>query len=295
MKRVLIFTGLVVFTGSLSAGNFVFNPSFDMTPWDTGWTIDTTIYNSHVEADSSKCYSGHRSCNIVAEKTVSISEAGAIFQKVPKVINCTCRVYYQYFINAKSIPPYYVSSAIAAVRIYVKINGRWECEWTRKVIADSIGEDTTDEISTWTKWEKVYDSKDTVSCIKFHSTIPLWGYSFYAYASFWIDDIYISGEEIGVEENNEIANYKLQVYPNPFMKSIEFRVESSELKDSKLEIHDISGRIVRKLSISNKQSAISNVKWDGKGEEGIPLPGGIYFAKLITKGDKQSLKLILLK
>ncbi len=296
MKRVLIFIGLVIFTGSLSAENLVFNPSFDMTPWDTGWTV-YTFYKllpgiAYVRADSSKWHSSPRSCYMSAGGGAGGGGTARVYQEVKETENCTCRIYYQYYIATVCTDE---GCAGAGVEIFIKVSGEWKKEWGRQVNAGPSDPDTSDEVSVWTKWEKIYN--DTVSGIKFvchgggGSSISMAG----ANAYFGIDDVYISGGTGIEEEDNEIANYRLQAYPNPFIRSTEFRVESSELKDSKLEILDVCGRVVRKLPIINNQLAISNVKWDGRGEDGTPLPGGIYFAKLSGKEENSTLKLILMR
>jgi hypothetical protein len=107
-------------------------------------------------------------------------------------------------------------------------------------------------------------------------------------------------EPVSVEEsaNYKVQNVKLEVYPNPFTQKtvIEFRVQSSELKEVQLQIYDLAGRLVKSFPILNNQSPVTRIVWDGKDELSKSVGSGIYFYKLKV-GDKfsQTKKLLLLR
>ncbi|MBI4722924.1 MAG: T9SS type A sorting domain-containing protein [Candidatus Stahlbacteria bacterium] len=88
-------------------------------------------------------------------------------------------------------------------------------------------------------------------------------------------------ESVAVEEitNSKIQDVKLEAYPNPFIQKtvIEFRVQSSELKDTQLQIYDLAGRVVKTFLITN---TITKVVWDGKDDLGESVRSGVYFVKL---------------
>ncbi|MDD2889618.1 MAG: Omp28-related outer membrane protein [bacterium] len=103
----------------------------------------------------------------------------------------------------------------------------------------------------------------------------------------------------GIEESIAdfgMRNAELTASPNPFIKSLELRVESKELKENKIQIYDISGKLVKIFqSITDNSSAsggTTNVTWDGKDNTGIPAKAGIYFVHLSTNDYSISRKIV---
>ncbi len=54
--------------------------------------------------------------------------------------------------------------------------------------------------------------------------------------------------------------------------------------DLRLEIVDLTGRVVRRLPLSEAGSDIGTFTWDGRGSEGEPVPAGLYWAALRADG-----------
>ncbi len=91
------------------------------------------------------------------------------------------------------------------------------------------------------------------------------------------------------------ATSLLQNFPNPFHASTVIRYSLSEPSHAVLKIYDASGRLVRKLSITDNRSPITEVVWDGRDKFGKKVPSGIYFYRLQTEKANLTKKLILLK
>ena len=232
MQKLLFLIGLVVFPITTIAENLLINPGFDETPWDTGWTVDTgssSTEGAGASVDASpdtRCHSSPRSCELYAGAAVcyhldysrSASAGACVFQEIPPVINCTCRVYFKnkYWKSGLSL-----HRAGWSVDVFVKINNEWASQWS-----------TSEANLIWAEWEKIYGASDTVSGIKFCASA--WASisdisNASGYAWFWIDDIYISGTEVGVEERTpkpELQKPRLAIYPNPFK---EFTVISYQI------------------------------------------------------------------
>ena len=105
---------------------------------------------------------------------------------------------------------------------------------------------------------------------------------------------------LGVEESPQftVCSPQLQVFPNPATTktSIKFRVQSPEIKDKKLstlnsstgsfgqlltlKIYDLSGRLVRSLTIHDAGLTIHEVTWDRRDSESRKVNSGIYFYRL---------------
>ncbi|HIE05612.1 MAG TPA: T9SS type A sorting domain-containing protein [bacterium (Candidatus Stahlbacteria)] len=88
----------------------------------------------------------------------------------------------------------------------------------------------------------------------------------------------------------EKGRISVNIWPNPFRSRV--NIDLGSIYDAEgvvLEIYDISGRLVKRLDITEKRSIIT---WDGTDQRGERLSKGVYFLRL--KG-YASLKLILLK
>ena len=81
----------------------------------------------------------------------------------------------------------------------------------------------------------------------------------------------------------------LHPYPNPFNPSLHIRVTNIHSIGSNLEIHDVSGRLVEKISIDNNVNEFE-FKWNAEG-----FPSGIYFIRLNQGNEIQLKKVLYLK
>lgn len=102
------------------------------------------------------------------------------------------------------------------------------------------------------------------------------------------------------EEESKIKSSELKVSPNPFTQTtvIEFgSFRVSELKEAKLQIYDLSGRLVRSFSLTtNYQQLTTVITWDGTDNTGKKVESGLYFCTLVPPGrDKTTKKIVLTK
>jgi len=82
-------------------------------------------------------------------------------------------------------------------------------------------------------------------------------------------------------------------YPNPFNSSVNIVVNGVLANDSKIEIYDITGRLVNKLSLTDFESINHKVTWTGLDFSGTGVASGVYFARLA--GASGSVKMVLLR
>jgi len=80
----------------------------------------------------------------------------------------------------------------------------------------------------------------------------------------------------------------LSLYPNPFNSSLHISIQSPA--DGKLFIYDITGRVVKGYDVSPPHNEII---WNGRSDDGIACPSGVYFVKL--QGVPMAQKAVLLK
>ncbi len=108
-----------------------------------------------------------------------------------------------------------------------------------------------------------------------------------------LDDIYLikTKPDVSVEEGKQNQRYKtrdtkLLFHPNPFTSSttISFTCLGHSAEGKELKIYDITGRLVKKLSLPTAYSLLPTVvTWDGRDAEGKKVNAGIYFLKLDDK------------
>ena len=257
------------------AENLIINPGFDETPWDTGWSWKGWSEEgiSIAIPDTERYYTSPRSCMLRA----MTSWRGAyidLFQEIQPAVSCTCRVYFQ----NRSYNSMY---ACTEYRIYVKVNNDYQTEWVCE-----------GDNPVWTKWEKIYTSSDTISSIEFGIIAGSGLHGFTADGNFWIDDVYISGIVVGIEEDISNNNDFLEVYPNPFRERTVISLECINRVDAavtwsqhSINIYDLTGRLIRTIPLPSSPFTPLKVVWDGKDRQGNEVLSGVYFIRLeITSG-----------
>jgi flagellar hook assembly protein FlgD len=63
----------------------------------------------------------------------------------------------------------------------------------------------------------------------------------------------------------------------------------------KLEVFDVTGRLVNVLVDEHRPAGPGSVAWDGIDSDGDAVPSGIYFSRLSAGGRRQSMKMLRLK
>lgn len=80
--------------------------------------------------------------------------------------------------------------------------------------------------------------------------------------------LFLNTTPVGVAANPDPERVLLSVVPNPAAGPMRFRLPGA----TRIEIHDGSGRLVRRFAVSNGQAV-----WDGCDDAGRPVRSGIYF------------------
>ncbi|MBU1698871.1 MAG: right-handed parallel beta-helix repeat-containing protein [Candidatus Eisenbacteria bacterium] len=83
------------------------------------------------------------------------------------------------------------------------------------------------------------------------------------------------------------------VFPNPTQDGSRLGFSLSKSVPVRLTIHDVSGRVVRRLMGGLQDAGYREAVWDGKSDKGEPLPPGVYLARIVIPGMIQSEKVIL--
>ncbi len=62
-----------------------------------------------------------------------------------------------------------------------------------------------------------------------------------------------------------------------------------------LRVFDVRGKLVKTLVAGKMPAGISAVGWSGVSESGVPVASGVYFARLETRHNVLTRKMVLLK
>jgi flagellar hook assembly protein FlgD len=85
--------------------------------------------------------------------------------------------------------------------------------------------------------------------------------------------------------------------PNPFNGGTVVRIEMVHTGSAQLDIYDVRGRRVRRLSDDGRTLApgLHEFPWDGRNNRGHYVSSGVYFVRLSAGGEVESGKLVLVK
>jgi hypothetical protein len=86
-----------------------------------------------------------------------------------------------------------------------------------------------------------------------------------------------------------------QNFPNPFNAVTTLKIRLSRARDIRLVVFDVQGRLVRVLYEGRQRAGLHLVTWDGLDNQGMPVPSGLYIARLNFGTQIQMKKMILQK
>jgi|GEM_PF-6845687 len=110
----------------------------------------------------------------------------------------------------------------------------------------------------------------------------------------FVDGLFITPVLPGAELSSAVQLHP--AYPNPFnpMTVLSFSLPSSQPVD--LAIFDVKGnRIHTLLAAETFAAGRHEVTWNGRDDNGLPTPAGMYFFRLGTRSDVQTGRMMLLK
>ena len=75
-----------------------------------------------------------------------------------------------------------------------------------------------------------------------------------------------------------------QIHPNPFNPRVNIRFELQGSGPVRLEVYDLSGRLVKVLAVRQGAAGSQVVQWDGRDAQGREAASGVYMMRL-QEGD----------
>ena len=83
--------------------------------------------------------------------------------------------------------------------------------------------------------------------------------------------------------------------PNPFNPLTRITFSVAVPSEVSLRIYDIAGRMLRTLEQGWREAGVYSEVWDGRGDDGVVLPSGVYFYSLKAGDFAAAHKMVLLK
>ncbi|HSQ60997.1 MAG TPA: S8 family serine peptidase, partial [Acidobacteriota bacterium] len=90
------------------------------------------------------------------------------------------------------------------------------------------------------------------------------------------------------------ARPRIAAAPNPVERATEIRFALASEGTVRLLLFDAAGRRVRSLVEGARSAGRHAVAWDGRRDDGTPLPAGVYLARLESSGTVLTTKVILI-
>ncbi len=100
------------------------------------------------------------------------------------------------------------------------------------------------------------------------------------------------------EESNPVrpaSHLLIRGYPNPFNGIISLMVKIPRQDEYRLDIFDISGRLIKTLFKGNLNRGTRNFKWDARDNHLQTVASGIYFLRIHSEKEIQKLKIIYVR
>ncbi len=113
-----------------------------------------------------------------------------------------------------------------------------------------------------------------------------------------------AGESFAVETDAQIEETPTTLlqrailkssYPNPFNQTTDIKFHLTSAGQVKIQIWDVTGRLVRTLASGNRPAGDHYVWWNGRDEADRPVSSGVYFCVLEAFGARDKIKLVLAK
>jgi hypothetical protein len=83
--------------------------------------------------------------------------------------------------------------------------------------------------------------------------------------------------------------------PNPFSSTAELVLSLDHTADVDAKVYDLAGRVVTTIAHSRMAAGDQTLRWDGRGADGTPAGGGVYFVRVRVEGNTVARKLVFMR
>lgn len=159
---------------------------------------------------------------------------------------------------------------------------------------DIDGDGITDMLAITPENELIFTSLEGVPWDENNSPCPMWRYNRK------LDNVAPLRRDVSTDADDEIDPLPREFvtvrnFPNPFnaATTIEYSIPNSG--DVILNIYNLSGQLVRELTVPAQTAGRHRINWEAKDRDGSVLPSGIYFYRVESKNISATGKMVLVK
>ncbi len=119
-----------------------------------------------------------------------------------------------------------------------------------------------------------------------------------SYDGFTFDEFVIAGVgsvTTGVDNTPLVPARLGGVHPNPFNPTTKVTFELARDGQARIDVYDVTGRLVRTLLDGRVGAGEQSVRWDGRDGDGAQAASGLYFVRLRAAGVEETAKAVLVK
>lgn len=276
--KIYIIGGMVPIMGTVE----VYGPAADTgggTPWETRTTMPTPRMGpGSVELnDTFYVYGG---CTVIGVQVTTVNQAydplGDSWTSKANMFNGRyCHGYFSYDGYAYAVGGYSLSTYFNSIEVYDPFLNIWSYEnpmqYARQSVAVGLVGNKVYVIGGWNNGALNYNEE---------GTFP-----------------------VGIaepEDRVQKSEISITASPNPFSSSTTLSLRAaSEYRGigvPEIHIYDLSGRMVREISLPTAYSLLhTGVTWDGRDEAGKILPGGTYIVRVTGKGWERSRQITIVR
>jgi hypothetical protein len=120
------------------------------------------------------------------------------------------------------------------------------------------------------------------------------GSSYWALIGFWQPEAQTGVREAQWSSGQAVRTQLYRPMPNPARTRVAIRYSLSAQCQTLLQVHDLTGRVVRTLCASSMKRGVYSVTWNGADDHGRSLANGVYFVRL-TAGDYRATEKVVLQ
>ena len=119
--------------------------------------------------------------------------------------------------------------------------------------------------------------------------------SYWALIGFWQPEGQTGVREQTYSPNQgPLVTHLYSPFPTPAVRSVTIRYTLDAQRQTLLQVHDLTGRVVRTLCASSMRRGAYSVTWDGRDHLGRSLANGVYFCRM-TAGDYRATEKLVLQ
>jgi hypothetical protein len=115
----------------------------------------------------------------------------------------------------------------------------------------------------------------------------------------WSDEwSFTNGDPLTISDPSDMVVRETKLYanyPNPFNPATSIKFTLKEQGKVSLKIYSINGRLIKTLINDEISSGEYNVHWNGKDNNGVPMPSGTYLYRIEAPNYTKTMKALLIK